>query len=169
MKLAILRAIAPGRRFGVAWWLYPDEAHNADCRTSTILMRSSGGELDPDLFDGLRPVVARGDRNVAALQAAGFLADAVSCDAQIPVHGNPAERRAARARWFASVVATLADCDLVFLDHNGLETKPSTRGRRNPGKASVSPKCRRSPKAVAPWSYHHRTRMAGGHLFQLAH
>lgn len=32
VKLGILRALMPGERLGVAWWLYPDEAHNADGR-----------------------------------------------------------------------------------------------------------------------------------------
>ena len=32
VKLALLRALAPGRKLGVAWYLYPDEDHNADGR-----------------------------------------------------------------------------------------------------------------------------------------
>jgi hypothetical protein len=32
VKLAILRALAPGWHLGVAWWLYPDESHNGDGR-----------------------------------------------------------------------------------------------------------------------------------------
>ena len=30
VKLAILRRLACGRRLGVAWWLFPDEHHNAN-------------------------------------------------------------------------------------------------------------------------------------------
>ena len=32
VKLAILRALMPGERLGVAWWRFPDEVHNADGR-----------------------------------------------------------------------------------------------------------------------------------------
>jgi len=27
LKLGILRALSPGYRLGVAWWLFPDERH----------------------------------------------------------------------------------------------------------------------------------------------
>ena len=30
LKLSILRTLSPGYRLGVAWWLFPDEAHNED-------------------------------------------------------------------------------------------------------------------------------------------
>ena len=30
LKLGILRALSPKYRLGVAWWIYPDETHNAD-------------------------------------------------------------------------------------------------------------------------------------------
>ena len=32
LKLGILRALSPGYHLGVAWWLFPDEAHNGDGR-----------------------------------------------------------------------------------------------------------------------------------------
>jgi len=32
VKLGLLRAISPGRKLGVAWYRYPDEAHNGDGR-----------------------------------------------------------------------------------------------------------------------------------------
>ena len=32
LKLGILRALSPGYHLGVAWWLFPDEAHNRDGR-----------------------------------------------------------------------------------------------------------------------------------------
>jgi hypothetical protein len=40
LKLGILRALSPGHRLGVAWWLYPDESHNRDGRHIGYLQRS---------------------------------------------------------------------------------------------------------------------------------
>lgn len=34
VKLGLLRAISPGRKLGVAWYRYQDEAHNGDGRSS---------------------------------------------------------------------------------------------------------------------------------------
>lgn len=58
VKLAILRALSPGYRLGVAWWLYPDENHNQDGRHTGYLNHpESWRHLDPDLFDTLHQIV----------------------------------------------------------------------------------------------------------------
>jgi len=68
VKLALLRALVPGFKLGVAWYLYPDEAHNSDGRHTAYLNDpAKWRELDPELFDGLAHVV-RGRRSVAALE-----------------------------------------------------------------------------------------------------
>jgi hypothetical protein len=52
--LAILRALAPGRSLGVAWWLFPDEHHNDDGGHREYLEREKGWRhFDPELFDAL--------------------------------------------------------------------------------------------------------------------
>jgi hypothetical protein len=33
LKLGILRALSPGYRLGIAWWLFSDEGHNEGGRT----------------------------------------------------------------------------------------------------------------------------------------
>jgi len=43
LKLSILRTLSPGYRLGVAWWLFPDEAHNGDGRHVDYLNRPDGG------------------------------------------------------------------------------------------------------------------------------
>ena len=52
LKLGILRALLPGHRLGVAWWLYPDENHNRDGRHVGYLQRPNRWRhFDPALFD----------------------------------------------------------------------------------------------------------------------
>lgn len=172
VKLAILRALMPGERLGVAWRLYPDEAHNADGRHIGYL--SSPGQwraYDPDLFDGLAAVVAEGRRRVRALQDAGLLPGAEFCDEVIPTSGTPAKRRAGRAAWFGRVQARLAGCSIVFADpDNGPETAGFSPG------ALVGCKCISLAEVAALAApgrtlviYHHQTRRKGGHVAELAH
>src|SRR3954452_15801693 len=64
LKLGILRALSPGYHLGVAWWLFPDEAHNRDGRHIRYLSRPDRWRhFDPDLFDTLRGIVSSGRRN----------------------------------------------------------------------------------------------------------
>ncbi len=54
LKLGILRALLPGYRLGVAWWLFPDESHNQDGRHVGYLQRpEQWRHFDPMLFDVL--------------------------------------------------------------------------------------------------------------------
>jgi hypothetical protein len=50
VKLAILRALMPGCSLGVAWWLYPDEAHNGDGRHISYLKRPDLWRIPQRLF-----------------------------------------------------------------------------------------------------------------------
>ncbi len=172
VKLAILRALMPGRRLGVAWWLYPDETHNADGRHIGYLKRpDKWRDFDPELFDGLAAVVAQGRRRVQALQETSLLADATYADEVIPTTGTPAERRAGRAAWFCRCQKTLADCDLVFADpDNGLETAGFSLGAMAGGKciALAEAKGLSAPGRTLV-IYHHHSRRKGGHLAELEH
>jgi hypothetical protein len=172
VKLAILRALMPGERLGVAWWLYPDEAHNADGRHIGYL-RSPGQwrAYDPALFDGLAAVVTDGRRRVQALQDGGLLPGAEFFDEIIPTAGTPAERRAGRAAWFSRVRAQLADCSVVFADpDNGLETAGFSPGALVAGKCiSLAEVAALAAPGRTLVIYHHQTRRKGGHLAELAH
>ena len=69
VKLALLRALSPGRRIGVAWWLCPDGGPAGDGRHTAYLEAPTvWRDLDPKLFDALRHIVTSGQRNVAALE-----------------------------------------------------------------------------------------------------
>ncbi len=52
VKLSMLRALAPGHKLGVAWWLFPDENHNNDGRHIDYLRHPARWRaFDPKLFD----------------------------------------------------------------------------------------------------------------------
>ena len=114
LKLGILRALSPGYRLGVAWWLYPDEHHNGDGRHIGYLSRPDRWRrYYPDLFDSLRQIVASGQRDVRALEAGNILPTAVSVSDVIPTGLPIMQRRQARHKWFQAVRQTVEEADLV--------------------------------------------------------
>ena len=71
IKYALLRAISPGIKLGVAWYLYPDEGHNSDGKhVQCINDPQRWRHLYPELFDALKCIVA-GDRSVSADEQPG--------------------------------------------------------------------------------------------------
>jgi hypothetical protein len=69
VKLSVLRALSPGYRLGVAWWLNPDEGHNRDGRHIGYLDRpEQWRHFEPDLFDVLAEIVKSDRRDVRALE-----------------------------------------------------------------------------------------------------
>ncbi len=172
LKLGILRALSPGRKLGVAWWLHPDGGAAGDGRHTGYLDAGLDWRpYDPPLFDHLRAVVGSGRREVAALQDAAVLPGAVFAAEQIPVTCAPAERPAQRAAWFGRVQAQLKDCDLVFADpDNGIEPAGYKATMGNAGKSITWDEIMalRAPgRAVIV--YHHQTRFKGGHLDEIDH
>lgn len=172
VKLAILRALMPKMHLGVAWWLYPDEGHNTDGRHITYLDKSyEWRSFDTDLFDNLKSIVRRGERQVSALEEAGLLPGAIFYNELLPTLGTAIQRRVAREQWFRRAERALEPCDLLFLDpDNGLETMNFDAGASKAGK-SVSLKELKALRSEgrALIVYHHQTRMAGGHHFELNH
>jgi hypothetical protein len=172
VKLAILRELSPGKRLGVAWWLFPDSGPAGDGRHISYLDNAAKWRfLDPDLFDLLRKVVKSGCREVAALEDANPLAGATYFSSVIPVGITSTETQIQRQDWLARCQAKLADCDIVFLDpDNGFQTKNFRPGSYNAGK-SVSFEAlaalRQAGRTLLV--YHHHTRRAGGNIAELGH
>jgi hypothetical protein len=172
VKLAILRALVPGRRLGVGWWLYPDESHNSDGRHIDYLTHPEiWRRLDPSLFDHLKAVVSAGERKVTALEHDGLLPEAVYFRELLPTLGTKTARRPARIAWLERLCAALKSCDFVFLDpDNGFETKDFDLGAAKAGKSLALSELQalRRPGRVL-LAYHHQTRMRGGHELELEH
>lgn len=166
LKLGILRALAPGYRLGVAWWLYPDENHNTDGRHIGYLDRpDQWRHYDPDLFDALGQIVSAGQRHVRSLETAGLLPDAIFHGDTIPTSGPITQRRQARQEWFQAVCQTLQEAGLVFLDpDNGLEPAGFSHGSGKAGKSITLAELRElHPPGRCVIVYHHQTRRSGGH------
>jgi hypothetical protein len=85
VKLAILRRLACGRRLGVAWWLFPNEHHNADGGHREYLGRQNEWKrFDPDLFEALLKIEKEKTWNVHALEEAALLPNAVFASDPVP-------------------------------------------------------------------------------------
>jgi hypothetical protein len=124
-------------RLGVAWWLFPDEAHNGDGRHIGYLNRpEQWRHFDPDLFDILLSVVTSGQRNVRALEAADILPVAIFAGEVIPSGGLLAQRQQARHEWLVRMKDSLTGTDLVFVDpDNGIEPGGYSPGSAKAGKS----------------------------------
>jgi hypothetical protein len=166
LKLGILRALSPGYRLGVAWWLFPDEDHNKDGRHIGYLSRpDQWRRYDPQLFDALGEIVSSGRRGVRALETVNFLPNAIFASEVIPQH------RQARREWFQGVQHALEETDLVFVDpDNGLEPDGYSHGSAKSGKSvTLSELQDFEQPGRCLIVYHHQTRRAGGHHAEIEH
>ena len=170
LKLGILRALSPGYRLGVAWWLYPDEIHDRNGKHVGYIERpEQWRHFDPALFDALKHIVSSGQRNVHALAATGLLPDTIFHHQPLPTIGR--NRREARQEWFRTVLQTVKDTDIVFVDpDNGLESDGLTHGSAKAGKSVLLSELRdlAGPNRCLI-VYHHQTRRVGGHSAEIEH
>jgi hypothetical protein len=172
LKIGILRALSPGYRLGLAWWLFPNEDHNKDGRHIGYLeQREQWRHFDPQLFDALGEMVSSGQRDVRALEAADILPGAIFVSDVIPVDGPIPQRRQAREQWFAGVQSTLEGAYLVFVDpDNGLEPDGYSHGSSKSGKSVLLSELRElSRPGRCLIVYHHHTRQKGGHHSEIEH
>ena len=171
VKLALLRCLSAGRRLGVAWYLYPDEGHNADGRHTTYLQnRDRWRHLDPDLFDGLLRVV-EGRCSVRALQETGLIEGSFSAELLVSATLPWSSRESWRSGWFERVRLALADAEIVFADpDNGLvDDSPKRLRRKTFGKQISLREVRALAEGRVAIIYHHNTRRKGGHDAEVNH
>jgi hypothetical protein len=171
VKLALLRALAPGMRLGVAWYLYPDEGHNEDGKHIAYLSQPSHWRwLDPELFDQLNQVVKNG-RSVAALERCAVLNALFSREPLNHRHLHHRDRSAARSTWFDRRMAELDGCDLVFADpDNGLtDDQPKRRSSGKFGKQLPLQEALALARGRSAVIYHHNSRFKGGHDLEVEH
>jgi len=119
-KLALLRAMLPNVRLGIAWWLYPNEK-NADGKHIKYLDDPKWRYFDSSLFDALAEIVGLGNRCTNAIERAGILENTTFYSAKIPNNKD-------RAEWFKRLCDELRNCDVIFLDpDNGFKPERATR------------------------------------------
>jgi hypothetical protein len=169
VKLALLRALSPGHRLGVVWYLVQDESHNSDGRHIGYLKNNEWRHLDPEVFDSLARIVASGERSVTALESAGLLHRCQFVSARLALPTAYAERAIARAEWLDRAVGKIRDCNLVFLDpDNGLQPERfRPTGAKANKSASFADLSRFSHPGRTLVVYHHHTRRKGGHAAEI--
>lgn len=167
IKLALLKALSPGRKLGVAWYRTPDEHHNMDGKHVAYL----GGDhartwrhLDPELYEQLKAIVAEDRRSIAALEAHLIPSDVRFYSTLLAV---AADRKA----WFAGMKQQFGDRDLLFVDpDNGIAPAGWKPARANSVKSITYDEIWDLHFPARPLIvYHHQSRFAGGHEAEIAH
>ena len=159
-KYALLRALSPGRKVGVCWYLASGEgeSNNDGVHTTYLDQPDRFRDLDRRLFDVLKDYVravrqGRKERSVAELEALGLLPRSTRYHrALVPRLGGN------REAWKRALVEAMRGADLLLLDpDNGIE------GRKlNHKAASLDElKALRAPGRTLVL-YHHQTRFKGG-------
>lgn len=173
VKYGLLRALSPGYRLGVAWYLYPDEGHDAAGKHISYLEQPARWRhRDTELFDGLRQIVASGKRKVAAVEQSGLLGNAAFATEPLAFHSAsiPARHRL-RQGWFEEALRAIASCDLVFADpDNGLcDDDAFSHARTKDWKRLPMTEAKILASNRTAILYHHNTRRPGGHILEIEH
>jgi hypothetical protein len=171
VKLALIRALSPGLKLGVAWYLYPDEGHNDDGKHIAYLQNAPHWRhLDPTLFDHLSNIVNSG-RSVAEIERRCGLKAVFSNEVLNQQKLHSRLRSDARADWFVRVRQQLLDCELVFADpDNGLtDDEPARRRKPRFGKSLPIAEAVALAAGRSALIYHHNSRFKGGHDREVDH
>jgi hypothetical protein len=139
-------------RLGVVWYLYPDEAHNADGKYVHYLQKNDPAfrDCDKELYDKLRALLfdafgrlIEANRHLSNAEKSRILPETTvffSEPLAYPKELLIKARLALRNRWLADALTKTACADMVFLDpDNGIEC------------ASVKRTAKKGPK-YAYWS-----------------
>jgi hypothetical protein len=173
VKLSILRKLARECGLGVAWWLSPDEHHNADGGHREYLGRpNEWRHFDQDLFDALLRIEREKQRDVRAIEKAEVLPNAMFASDPVPCEAQPFSLRPAeRSMWIERVKTKLKNCNLFFLDpDNGIASEQLRLTQRRAGKSVTIEEIkmlRENNRAMV--IYHHQTRFQGGHIAEHHH
>ncbi len=138
-------------RLGVAWYLYPDESHNADGKYTGYLDDTPANHsrfraCDPDLYDAMRHLVESGSRNIAAVQNSRILPlDTLYYEPSLsfPRRMPRSERNAARESWFQGALDATAHAGIIFVDPDNSISDPA-----NGISVSIDPLRKTGPKYV---------------------
>lgn len=170
-KYALLRALSPGYRLGVAWYLYPDEGHNADGKHVSYLSAPDKWRgYDPALFDSMKKMVESGQRSVNAVRRAGVLPGAAFSEEPLVSPGQGlAVRRQWRVDWFDKLRNDLGKSSIVFADpDNGLcSDEKFSYGRLKDWKRLPLSEALALSQDRTGILYHHNSRWPGGHLAEI--
>jgi len=129
-KYGLLRAlIRDDLRLGVVWYLNPNEEENSDGGLVTYLQDGKESEFrqcDPELYDALRGLLQREQRNIFSVQQSGILRmPTLFYDTPLTFSGvDLAKRKEHRDQWCREALRTTENAQIVFFDpDNGLPGK----------------------------------------------
>lgn len=132
-KYGLLRYMANrGLFIAVNWYLTPNDETN-DGSIRGYLSKERDRRYDPELYDVLREMCARHEKDVGLFATRGMIPGAIYYDRIVePKPGSPlsvAEKQEMRARWHRRALEACAGDELVFMDpDNGLRPgHPSAR------------------------------------------
>ena len=126
VKLAFLRHLQEGRHLAVCWCLTGQGANRPlpEKHFAYLKRPDEFRYLALEIFDTLKSVVegaTLGSGYITAMEASGLLNGAVFHHEQVP------RRAALRKNWMASLVDSVSEADLIFLDpDNGMQGRRLT-------------------------------------------
>ena len=126
VKLAFIRHLQEGRHLAVCWYLTGQGANRPlpEKHFAYLKRPDEFRYLAPEIFDTLKSVVegaTLGSGYITAMEASGLLNGAVFHHEQVP------RRAALRKHWMASLVDSVSEADLIFLDpDNGIQGRRLT-------------------------------------------
>ena len=159
-KLALLRALAPGRRLGVCWYRTSgtNERNNDGRHLAYVQQPARFRHLDVEVFETLGSFLddvraGRRSRAVESIESLGLTpAGTIFHGAHCP--SQPSLRQV----WFGEMLERMEPADLVFLDpDNGLES-----ANLSPKSAAVAELVGLRRQGRTLLLYHHQTRHKGG-------
>jgi hypothetical protein len=127
----------------LAWYLFPDEGHNADGKHIAYLGRSEFRNCDPDLHDQMQALVSKKRRNITAIEKSKILGAKTLFHSKeldlrdLPTSGGKVgrqQREDEREAWLSDCVTKTEGADVVLFDpDNGLEgSKPKPLANKGP-------------------------------------
>ena len=175
-KYGLLRALAglyPAKPdsqcllLGIAWYLFPDESHNADGKFVGYLnpIRSNRTKFracDPQLYDELRNLVDAGNRDVSAIRQSGILPQDTSYHenslSYVSGESRPA-RQVAREEWLDEALAKTSAAEIVYLDpDNGISATVDRYRKTGPKYVYLDDLEKFAQRGQSTVIYHHLSR-----------
>ncbi len=172
-KYSLLNFLSEDMRLGIAWYLYPDEGHNADGKHISYLSNpDEWRQCDPFVFDRLEEILCKSNRSVLAVEEAGILKAKDFSNHRLEFSNSSHVIRANwRRKWFDRTLNDIKDCNIVFADPDNGICEDSKFKYHNVKSWKRLPQFEAnalSQGRVAIF-YHHNSRFKGGHVKEIHH
>ncbi len=130
-KYGLLRHFAKyDIKIGINWYLTENDGSN-DGKHKSYLEKADMRFYDPKLFDALKQIAFRQDKNVQMIEENGIIPDAVYYNALLKTSNVNADvRKWTRRLWYNNSNLFLSDAELIFCDpDNGLIGKKTVNAK----------------------------------------